>query len=32
VIAIIWMLTDRACLVPLERWTIERWGLVWRPI
>ena len=31
VIAIIWMLTDRACLVPLERWTIERWGLVWRP-
>jgi NitT/TauT family transport system permease protein/taurine transport system permease protein len=31
VIGIIWMLTDRACLVPLERWTIERWGLVWRP-
>lgn len=31
VIAVIWMLTDRACLVPLERWTIERWGLVWRP-
>ncbi len=31
VIAIIWMITDRACLVPLERWTIERWGLVWRP-
>lgn len=31
VIAIIWMLTDRACLVPLERWTVERWGLVWRP-
>jgi taurine transport system permease protein len=31
VIAAIWMLTDRACLVPLERWTIERWGLVWRP-
>jgi NitT/TauT family transport system permease protein/taurine transport system permease protein len=30
-IAIVWMLTDRACLVPLERWTIERWGLVWRP-
>ena len=30
-IAVIWMLTDRACLVPLERWTIERWGLVWRP-
>ena len=31
VIAVIWMLTDRACLVPLEKWTIERWGLVWRP-
>ncbi|MGH7307560.1 MAG: ABC transporter permease [Candidatus Rokuibacteriota bacterium] len=31
IIAVIWMLTDRACLVPLERWTIERWGLVWRP-
>jgi NitT/TauT family transport system permease protein/taurine transport system permease protein len=31
VIAVIWMLTDRACLVPLERWTIERWGMVWRP-
>ncbi len=30
-IAVIWMITDRACLVPLERWTIERWGLVWRP-
>jgi NitT/TauT family transport system permease protein/taurine transport system permease protein len=30
-IAVIWMLTDRACLVPLERWTVERWGLVWRP-
>ena len=31
VIAVIWMLTDRACLVPLERWTVERWGMVWRP-
>jgi taurine transport system permease protein len=31
VIAIIWMITDRALLVPLEKWTIERWGLVWRP-
>ena len=20
------------CLVPLGRWTIERWGLVWRPL
>ena len=29
--AIIWMLTDRSCLVPLEKWTIQRWGLVWRP-
>jgi len=31
VIAVIWVLTDRACLVPLEKWTIERWGLVWKP-
>ena len=31
VIAIIWMLTDRFCLVPLEKWTVHRWGLVWRP-
>ncbi len=30
-IAVIWMLTDRFCLVPLEKWTIQRWGLVWRP-
>ncbi len=31
IIAIIWMLTDRFCLVPLEKWTIHRWGMVWRP-
>ncbi len=31
-IALIWMVTDRYLLVPLERWTIERWGLVWKPI
>ncbi len=31
VIGVIWLLTDRGCLVPLERWTVERWGLVWRP-
>jgi len=30
-IGIIWMVTDRIILVPLEKWTIERWGLVWRP-
>ncbi|MBI3129578.1 MAG: ABC transporter permease [Candidatus Tectomicrobia bacterium] len=30
-IGIIWMITDRTILVPLEKWTIERWGLVWRP-
>ena len=30
-IGIIWMVTDRTILVPLEKWTIERWGLVWRP-
>ena len=31
VIAVIWMFTDRAILVPLEKWTIQRWGMVWRP-
>ncbi len=31
VIAIMWMLTDRFMLIPLERWTIQRWGMVWRP-
>jgi taurine transport system permease protein len=27
----IWLATDRLVLVPIERWTVERWGLVWRP-
>ncbi len=27
----IWLATDRLLLVPIERWTVERWGLVWRP-
>ena len=31
VIAVIWMITDRLLLIPLERWTIQRWGMVWRP-
>ena len=31
VIAVIWMFTDRALLVPLEKWTVQRWGMVWRP-
>ncbi|MCY4382045.1 MAG: ABC transporter permease [Nitrospinae bacterium] len=31
VIAIMWMITDRLLLIPLERWTIQRWGMVWRP-
>jgi hypothetical protein len=25
------MATDRYLLVPLEKWTVERWGLVWKP-
>ena len=29
-IGLIWLATDRLLLVPLERWTIERWGLVSR--
>ncbi len=31
IISIIWMATDRYFLQPLERYTIERWGLVWKP-
>jgi len=27
-IGVLWLLTDRLVLQPLERWTIERWGLV----
>jgi taurine transport system permease protein len=27
-IGILWLLTDRLMLQPLERWTVERWGLV----
>ena len=30
-IGIIWLTTDRLILVPIERWTVERWGLVWKP-
>jgi len=30
-ISIIFLATDRWILVPLEKWTIERWGLVWKP-
>jgi taurine transport system permease protein len=30
-IGLIWLCTDRLLLVPLERWTIERWGLVTGP-
>ena len=30
-ISIIWMATDRYLLQPLERYTVERWGLVWKP-
>jgi NitT/TauT family transport system permease protein/taurine transport system permease protein len=27
-IGILWLLTDRLVLQPLERWTVERWGMV----
>ncbi len=30
-IGAIWLVTDRMVLVPIERWTVERWGLVWKP-
>ena len=32
VISIIWMATDRYMLMPLEKWTVHRWGLVWKPV
>jgi taurine transport system permease protein len=31
VISLIFMGTDKYLLAPLEKWTIERWGLVWKP-
>jgi NitT/TauT family transport system permease protein/taurine transport system permease protein len=30
VIGVLWLLIDRLLLVPLERATIERWGMVRR--
>ena len=30
-ISLIYLATDRLLLVPIEKWTIERWGLVWKP-
>ncbi len=30
-ISLIFLVTDRWLLVPFEKWTIERWGLVWKP-
>jgi NitT/TauT family transport system permease protein/taurine transport system permease protein len=27
-IGVLWLLTDRLLLQPLERWTVERWGLI----
>jgi taurine transport system permease protein len=27
-IGVLWLLTDRLVLQPIERWTVERWGLV----
>jgi len=31
VISIVFLSMDRLLLVPLERWTVHRWGLVWKP-
>jgi ABC-type nitrate/sulfonate/bicarbonate transport system permease component len=31
IISVIWMATDRYLLQPLERYTVERWGMVWKP-
>lgn len=30
-ISLIFLATDRWLLMPIEKWTIERWGLVWKP-
>jgi NitT/TauT family transport system permease protein/taurine transport system permease protein len=30
-ISLIYLVSDRWLLVPIEKWTIERWGLVWKP-
>lgn len=30
-ISVIWMSTDRYLLAPLEKWTVHRWGMVWKP-
>ena len=27
-IGVLWLVTDRLLLQPLERWTVERWGMV----
>ena len=31
IMAMIFMGTDKFLLAPLEKWTVERWGLVWKP-
>ena len=31
IISLIYMATDRYLLAPLEKWTVERWGLIWKP-
>jgi ABC-type nitrate/sulfonate/bicarbonate transport system permease component len=31
IISLIFLATDRYLLMPLEKWTIHRWGLVWKP-
>ncbi|MFP6737000.1 MAG: ABC transporter permease [Rhodospirillales bacterium] len=31
IISLIYMATDRYLLAPLEKWTVERWGMVWKP-
>jgi NitT/TauT family transport system permease protein/taurine transport system permease protein len=31
IISLIFLATDRYFLIPLEKWTVHRWGLVWKP-
>ena len=31
IISLIFLATDRYLLMPLEKWTVQRWGLVWKP-
>lgn len=31
IVSLIFLATDRYLLAPLEKWTIHRWGMIWKP-